>query len=206
MIACAHCGTAMPTPTGQASRKRYCGVHCRKAAWRERHRHDPVHPAVPAVPAVPPVPPVPRAFPDDVPTPGGHHHCPNCRQPLAIISVVIPADAAIVNPPEVLPQATQTANLKPPPGEDDVATLGNFGERQQAAICSCRLGELLLGSICVGLVPGAYLSEGSQDRWAPKAVATKLLRFGACRSVTSRSMTSMSCRKRRRLTCTWGSS
>ena len=119
MIACAHCGTAMPTPTGQASRKRYCGVHCRKAAWRERHRHDP---AVPAVPS---------AFPDDVPTPGGHHHCPNCRQPLAIISVVIPADAAIVNPPEVLPQATQTANLKPPPGEDDVATLGNFGERQQ---------------------------------------------------------------------------
>ena len=126
MIACAHCGTAMPTPTGQASRKRYCGVHCRKAAWRERHRHDPVHPAVPAVPS---------AFPDDVPTPGGHHHCPNCRQPLAIISVVIPADAAIVNPPEVLPQATQTANLKPPPGEDDVV------EFRTAGMGSCRIGE-----------------------------------------------------------------
>jgi predicted nucleic acid-binding Zn ribbon protein len=49
MIACAQCGAAMPTPTGRASRKRFCSVDCRKAAWRERHRHN----AVPAVPAVP---------------------------------------------------------------------------------------------------------------------------------------------------------
>lgn len=97
MVACARCGTAMPAPSGRASRKRYCSVECRKAAWRERHRSD----TVPAVPAA--VPAVPTAFPDDVATPGGQHRCPHCRQPLAIISVVIPADAAIVKPPEVQP-------------------------------------------------------------------------------------------------------
>jgi len=92
----------MPTPTGRAARKRFCGVDCRKAAWRDRHRHD----TVPAVPlGVPGVPAVPTAFPDDVPTRGGQHRCPHCRQPLAIISVVIPADAAVINPPEVLPLA-----------------------------------------------------------------------------------------------------
>ena len=89
MIACAQCGTAMPTPTGRASRKRYCNVDCRKAAWRERHRGD-VVPAVPLI--VPRVAAVPTAFLDHVPTPGGQHRCPHCRQPLAIISVVIPAD------------------------------------------------------------------------------------------------------------------
>lgn len=105
MIACAHCGTAMPTPTGRASRKRFCGNDCRKAAWRQRHRHDTV-PAVPAVPLT--VPAVPTAFPDDVPTRSGQHQCPHCRQPLAIISVVIPADAAVINPPEVLPLTPST--------------------------------------------------------------------------------------------------
>ena len=130
MIACAHCGATMATRTGRASRKRYCNVECHKAAWRQRHRDDHTHDVVPAVPlAVPAFLAVPAAFPDDVPTPGGRHRCPHCRKPLAIISVVIPANAAVINPPEVLPQATQTANLKPPPGEDDVATLGNFGER-----------------------------------------------------------------------------
>jgi hypothetical protein len=129
MIACAQCGTTMPTPTGRASRKRYCNVDCRKAAWRKRHRGD-IDPAVPHI--VPGVAAVPTAFPDHVPTPGGQHRCPHCRQPLAIISVVIPADAAIVQPPEAPPTTHNSANLIPPPGEDDLATLGNFGERQHA--------------------------------------------------------------------------
>ncbi len=128
MITCAHCATVMPTPTGRAARKRFCNTECRKAAWRQRHRDD----GAPAVPlAVPDVVAVPTAFPDDVPTPGGQHRCPRCRQPLAIISVVIPASAAVINPPEVLPLTHRTANLEPPPGEDDLATLGNFDERQQ---------------------------------------------------------------------------
>src|SRR5262249_6435563 len=78
---------------------------------------------------VPAVLAVPTAFPDDVPTHGGQHRCPHCRQPLAIISVVIPADAAVVRPPEVPHNAYTSANLNPSPGEDDLATLGNFDER-----------------------------------------------------------------------------
>lgn len=95
MTTCAHCGTVMPTPTGRAARKRFCGIDCRKAAWRQRHRDD----VVPAVPLA--VPAVVTAFPDDVPTLGGQHRCPHCQQPLAVISVLVPAAAAHVNPPEV---------------------------------------------------------------------------------------------------------
>ena len=102
----------MPTPTGRALRKRYRNVECRKAAWRHRHRDDHIHDVVPAVPlAVPGILAVPTAFPDDVPTRGGQHRCPHRRKPLAIISVVIPADAAVINPPEVLPLTPRTANL-----------------------------------------------------------------------------------------------
>ena len=133
MIACAHCGTAMPTPTGRASRKRYCNADCRKAAWRERHRHDNLTTDAVVPHIVPSVLAVPTAFPDDVPTRDGQHRCPHCRQPLAIISVVIPADAAIIRPPEVPLTAHNTANLNPSPEEDDLATLGNFDERQQDA-------------------------------------------------------------------------
>jgi uncharacterized protein with PIN domain len=113
VIACAQCGTAMPTPTGRASRKRYCTVNCRKTAWHERHRDDAVRDDVIPL-AVPTIPGVATAFPDDVPTPGGQHRCPHCRQPLAIVSVVIPGDAAHVKPPKVTPLAPQTtATLNP---------------------------------------------------------------------------------------------
>ena len=102
MTTCAHCSTPMPTPAGRASRKRFCTTECRKAAWRQRHRND----AITDTDRVPDgVPAVPTAFPDDVPNHGGQHRCPHCRQPLAIVSVVIPADAAIVQPPEVPPTA-----------------------------------------------------------------------------------------------------
>jgi hypothetical protein len=104
VITCAHCGTAMPTPTGRASRKRFCNTACRKAAWRERHRDDNITDAD----VVPGILTVPTAFPDDVPHHGGQHRCPHCRQPLAIISVVIPAAAAIIRPPEV-PQTTHNS-------------------------------------------------------------------------------------------------
>ena len=101
MTTCAHCGTAMPTPTGRASRKRFCSDGCRKKAWLERHRHD--HgPGDGHRDVVPAVPAVLTAYPDDVATPGGQHRCPHCRKPLAVISVVIPADAAHIKPPEVL--------------------------------------------------------------------------------------------------------
>lgn len=107
---CARCGTGMPAPTGRTARKRFCGDACRKAAWRDRHRHplpnvvsDIVSDVVPNV--VPGVI-VPTPSRDDVPTPGSQHRCPHCRRPLAIISVVIPADAAVVPLPEPPPTPT----------------------------------------------------------------------------------------------------
>jgi hypothetical protein len=105
---CARCGTPIPTPAGRAARKRYCSDSCRKAAWRDRHRDDIPDNHVPThvphivphiVPHVVPVA-VPTPSQDDVPTPGSQHRCPHCRQPLAIISVVIPAGAAVVSIPE----------------------------------------------------------------------------------------------------------
>ena len=92
MIACAQCGTAMPTPTGRASRKRSATSTAAKrpGANGTAATSTPVVPAVPLI--VPRVAAVPTAFLDYVPTPGGQHRCPHCRQPLAIISVVIPAD------------------------------------------------------------------------------------------------------------------
>jgi hypothetical protein len=163
----------MPTPTGRASRKRYCNVECRKAAWRQRHRDDPNNADV--VPHnVPGVLAVSTASRDDVPVRGGQHRCPHCRQPLAIISVVIPADAAVVKPPEVLPLTTQaTANLNSPPGEDDLANLGNFDERQQAGTNTTRAPRrrnqaasgthaLRVGSITTSTSPGS-VPAGSID-------------------------------------------
>ena len=133
MTNCAHCSTAMPTPTGRQARRRYCSEPCRKAAWRDRHRdNDDVLARNTVADIVPDTVVVPTAFRDDVATPGGQHCCPHCRQPLAIISVVIPAGAAHITVPEVPHDARLTATLSPPPEEDDLATPGNFGERQQS--------------------------------------------------------------------------
>jgi len=101
MISCAHCGTSMPLPTGRQARKRYCSEPCRKAAWRDRHRDDIVLRDTVSN-TVPDSVFVPTASRDDVATPGSQHRCPHCRRPLAIISVVIPADAAHVNTPKVV--------------------------------------------------------------------------------------------------------
>jgi hypothetical protein len=98
---CARCGTGIPAPTGRAARRRYCGDSCRKAAWRDRHRDDaPADIVAEIVPGVVPGTVVPTPSRDAVATPGSQHRCPHCRQPLAIISVVIPADAAVVHLPE----------------------------------------------------------------------------------------------------------
>lgn len=97
---CAQCGTGIPTPAGRASRRRFCSDACRKTAWRLHHDptvrrgRDVVAHVVPT-PAV-----VATASRDDVANPGGHHRCPHCHAPLAIISVVIPEDAAVVHPPQ----------------------------------------------------------------------------------------------------------
>jgi hypothetical protein len=94
----------MPAPAGRAARKRYCSTSCRKAAWRDRHRDDLPDDVLEDVPhvvfdVVPGVV-VPTPSRDAVATPGSEHRCPHCRRPLAIISVVIPAGAAVVHLPE----------------------------------------------------------------------------------------------------------
>jgi hypothetical protein len=101
LINCAQCGTLMPLPTGRRARKRYCSEPCRKAAWRERHRDDVPNPRDSVPNFVPDIVSVPTASRDEAATPGGQHRCPHCRQPLAIISVIIPAGAATVHVPEV---------------------------------------------------------------------------------------------------------
>lgn len=93
---CARCASLMPAPTGRTARKRFCSDACRKAAWRDRHRDDVPDIVANVVPGVA----VPTPSRDDVATPGSQHRCPHCRQPLAIISVVIPAGAAVVPLPE----------------------------------------------------------------------------------------------------------
>jgi hypothetical protein len=99
MITCAHCGTAMPampTPTGRASRRRYCTDACRKAAWTQRHRDHTGDLDIVANVVADVV--VPTASRDAVPIPAGQHRCPHCRQPLAVISVLVPAAAHITTP------------------------------------------------------------------------------------------------------------
>jgi hypothetical protein len=89
----------MPTPTGRASRRRYCTDACRKAAWTQRHRDHPGDRDIVANVVADVV--VPTASRDAVPTPAGQHRCPHCRQPLAVISVVVPAAAAHITTPEL---------------------------------------------------------------------------------------------------------
>ena len=90
----------MPAPAGRTARKRFCSDSCRKAAWRDRHRDDVPDDRPDIVANVVPGVIVPTPSRDDVATPGSQHRCPHCRQPLAIISVVIPAGAAVVSLPE----------------------------------------------------------------------------------------------------------
>lgn len=105
MTNCAHCGAPIPLPTGRQARRRYCDERCRKGAWRRR-QHDTVPHVVPDIVAVPDIVPdvvtVPTASRDAVPAPGGQHRCPHCRQPLTVISVLVPAAAAHVPTPEVI--------------------------------------------------------------------------------------------------------
>ncbi len=91
---CVTCGTTITVTTRNPNR-RYCSQRCRKAAWHARNRRarnnltndvaDAVHDVANAVPAA-----------------NGVTRCPHCRHELAVIAVVIPADAAHVQTPEVI--------------------------------------------------------------------------------------------------------
>ena len=97
---CATCGTAITVTTRNPNR-RYCSPRCRAADWHARNRstgggivdvsndvRDGVQPR--------------NTVPDAVQAANGVTQCPHCRQELAIIAVVIPADAAHVQTPEVI--------------------------------------------------------------------------------------------------------
>jgi hypothetical protein len=90
----------MPTPTGRRARQRYCCTACRHAAYRRRHQHakrdlvaDLVADSVVAV----------TSSRDAVPAVNRPQTCPHCGQQLAVIAVVVPATAAHIYAPEVIP-------------------------------------------------------------------------------------------------------
>jgi endogenous inhibitor of DNA gyrase (YacG/DUF329 family) len=84
---CLSCGTIITVTTRNPNR-RFCSPRCRKTAWQARHRRarksvaDVVHNVTDAVPAA-----------------NGVTRCPHCRQELAVVAVVIPADAAHIQTP-----------------------------------------------------------------------------------------------------------
>lgn len=85
---CLACGGTF-TVSAKNPRQRFCSQRCRAAAWRARQRQpfsDDVTNAVTTTNAA-----------------NGVQRCPHCHQPLAVISVVVPAGAAVIHTPEVVP-------------------------------------------------------------------------------------------------------
>jgi hypothetical protein len=88
---CVTCGNPIVV-TRRNPNRRFCTSRCRAANWHARRRgngandvHDTIH-----------------DVPDGVRPANGVTRCPHCRHELAVIAVVIPADAAHVSTPEVI--------------------------------------------------------------------------------------------------------
>ena len=100
---CLGCGTTITVTTRNPNR-RYCSPRCRKAAWQARHRvnHrvgvDVANAVTHDVGDVLDVVDLRNSLPHAVPAANGVARCPHCRQELAVVAVVIPADAAHVRP------------------------------------------------------------------------------------------------------------
>ena len=88
---CVTCGSPITVTTRNPNR-RFCSPRCRVADWHAHHRRNVVADAVRARSDVP----------NAVPAANGVTKCPHCRHDLAVIAVVIPADAAHVSTPEVI--------------------------------------------------------------------------------------------------------
>ena len=88
---CVTCGSPITVTTRNPNR-RFCSPRCRVADWHAHHRRNVVADAVRARSDVP----------NAVPAANGATKCPHCRHELAVIAVVIPADAAHVSTPEVI--------------------------------------------------------------------------------------------------------
>ena len=99
---CATCGTEIIVTTRNPNR-RYSSQRCRSAHWHACNRGTINRVANHVVNNVAdPVPPPPNALPDAVRAANGVTRCPHCRHELAVIAVVIPADATHVRTPEVI--------------------------------------------------------------------------------------------------------
>jgi hypothetical protein len=102
---CDCCGQPITVTTRNPNR-RFCSPRCRVAHWHAHHDRPHLHHTVPhAVPTTNavanPITPVPNA----VPAANGVQHCPHCHNELAVITVVIPAQAAHIPTPEVTPMS-----------------------------------------------------------------------------------------------------
>jgi endogenous inhibitor of DNA gyrase (YacG/DUF329 family) len=94
---CLTCGTTITVTTRNPNR-RYCSPRCRSADWHARNRgttNDVANAVADAVHTR-------NDAPDAVRAANGIARCPHCRHELAVIAVVIPADAAHVQTPEVI--------------------------------------------------------------------------------------------------------
>jgi endogenous inhibitor of DNA gyrase (YacG/DUF329 family) len=88
---CVTCGRPITITTRNPNR-RFCSPRCRAANWHAHNRSNDVANDV-----------QPRSdVPNAVPAANGVTKCPHCRHDLAVIAVVIPADAAHVPFPEVI--------------------------------------------------------------------------------------------------------
>jgi endogenous inhibitor of DNA gyrase (YacG/DUF329 family) len=91
---CVNCGCPITVTTRNPNR-RFCSPRCRVADWHAHHRSNDVANGANNV--------HPRTdVPNAVPAANGITKCPHCRHDLAVIAVVIPADAAHVPIPEVI--------------------------------------------------------------------------------------------------------
>jgi hypothetical protein len=98
---CVTCGTAITVTTRNPNR-RYCSARCRSADWHARNRGTTNGVANDVVNDVADVVHTRNDLSDAVRAANGNTRCPHCRCELAVIAVVIPADAAHVQTPEVI--------------------------------------------------------------------------------------------------------
>jgi endogenous inhibitor of DNA gyrase (YacG/DUF329 family) len=111
---CITCGQTITVTTRNPNR-RFCSPRCRVADWHARNDRparttDHVPNASNDVPnavsapsnEVPNVVPAAPLLGNAVPAANGVQHCPHCHHELAVIAVIIPAEAAHILTPEVL--------------------------------------------------------------------------------------------------------
>jgi hypothetical protein len=107
---CVTCGQTI-TVTSRNPNRRFCSPRCRAADWHARNdrraprtAHAVLHTGNDVPHDVPNVVPAAISLPDNgIPAANGVQRCPHCHRELAVIAVIIPAEAAHIPTPEVIP-------------------------------------------------------------------------------------------------------